>query len=121
VDHQTLIYLADKPIVIGWITRWLLLLQEFNFQVIYKPRKVQFVPDQLSCAKNGEPTIGVEDQVLDAIFFLIIVDKYAPIKEYFVKGYFEDNIPKEESKHLAIKSRPYTIYGLYKLGQDVIL
>jgi hypothetical protein len=36
VDHQALIYLVNKPTVTGGITRWLLLLQEFNFKVIYK-------------------------------------------------------------------------------------
>jgi hypothetical protein len=34
VDHQTLIYLVNKLIVIGQIAHWLLLLQEFNFKVM---------------------------------------------------------------------------------------
>jgi hypothetical protein len=37
VDHQALLYLVNKPIVVGQITRWLLLLQEFDFKVIFKP------------------------------------------------------------------------------------
>jgi len=61
VDHQALIYLVNKPTIIGRITRWLLLLQEFNFKVIYKVGKVHFLPDQISCAKNGKLAIGVED------------------------------------------------------------
>jgi hypothetical protein len=61
VDHQALIYLVNKPMVTRRITQWLLLLQEFNFKVIYKPRKVHFVPNQLSCVKNGEPIVGGED------------------------------------------------------------
>jgi hypothetical protein len=63
VDH-----LVNKPTIIGRIARWLLLLQEFGFKVIYKPRKVHFVPNQLSCAKNDKPTIGVEDQLLMLFF-----------------------------------------------------
>jgi hypothetical protein len=59
VDHQALIYLINKPTIIRRITQWLLLLQEFNFKVIYKLRKVHFVPNQLSCTKNGKLDVGV--------------------------------------------------------------
>jgi hypothetical protein len=61
IDHQALIYLVNKPTITRQITRCLLLLQEFNFKVIYKLGKVHFVLDQLSRAKNGELAIGVED------------------------------------------------------------
>jgi hypothetical protein len=37
LDHKVLIYLVNKPIVIGHIARWLLFLQEFDFKVICKP------------------------------------------------------------------------------------
>jgi hypothetical protein len=74
VDHQAFIYLINKPTVTRWIAQWLLLLQEFNFKVIYKSRKLHFVPNQLSCAKNAEPTIGVEDQLFDVVFFLLTID-----------------------------------------------
>jgi len=33
-----------------------------------------FVPKQSSCAKNGELAIDVEDQLHDAILFLITID-----------------------------------------------
>jgi hypothetical protein len=56
---------------------------------------MHFVPDQLSCVKNGEPAIGVEVQLHDVIIFLITIDLYASIKEYLLKGSFEDDIPKE--------------------------
>ncbi len=72
VGHQALIYLVNKPIVTWQITWWLLLLQEFNFKVIYKLGKVHFVLDQLSHAKNGEPIVGVEDKFV--IVFLIIAN-----------------------------------------------
>jgi hypothetical protein len=54
---------------------------------------VHFVLDQLSYAKNGEPTIGVEDQLPDVVIFLLTIDWYAPIKEYLLKGYFENDVP----------------------------
>jgi hypothetical protein len=36
MNHQALLYLDNKLIVIGQIIRWLLLLQEFYFKVIFK-------------------------------------------------------------------------------------
>jgi hypothetical protein len=42
VDHQALLYMVNKPIVTGQITRMLLLLQEFDFKVIFKPGWVHF-------------------------------------------------------------------------------
>ncbi len=58
VDHQVLIYLINKPTIIGQIVWWLLLLQKVNFKVIYKLGKKHFVPNQLSQTKNGGPNVG---------------------------------------------------------------
>ncbi len=52
--------------MIGQIVRWLLLLQEFDFKVIFKLGEVHFLPNQLSIINHRELTIGVEDQLRDA-------------------------------------------------------
>jgi hypothetical protein len=39
IDHSAIKYLAKKPITNGWVTRWLLLLQEFNITIKDHPRK----------------------------------------------------------------------------------
>jgi len=62
VDHQTLLYLVNKLVVICQIARWLLLLQEFDFKVGYKLGQIHFVLDHLSRIGHGEPTTRVEDQ-----------------------------------------------------------
>ena len=36
VDHQALVYLVNRPLITGRIARWLLLFQEFDFEVLYK-------------------------------------------------------------------------------------
>jgi hypothetical protein len=36
-DHSALKYLVNKPVLEGIICRWLLLFQEFSFEVIIKP------------------------------------------------------------------------------------
>ena len=37
IDHSTLKYLVNKPVLEGIICRWLLLFQEFLIEVIIKP------------------------------------------------------------------------------------
>jgi hypothetical protein len=98
MDHQALLYLVNKPIVIGQIARWLLLLQEFDSKIIFKLGWVHFLPDQLSIINHGELAIGVEDQLPDAQLFGIEIDRYASgqIIDYLKKGYFNNDMPKEE-------------------------
>ena len=47
-DHSAIRYLMNKPITHGRVTRWLLLLQEFNVTIIDKPGKSNVVADFLS-------------------------------------------------------------------------
>ncbi len=51
----------NKPTTTGQIAKWLLLSQEFNFKVVYKPSQVHFLLDQMSKISHGEPTKGVDD------------------------------------------------------------
>jgi hypothetical protein len=47
-DHSTIRFLMNKPITNGRVTRWLLLLQEFNITVLDQPGKDNVVDDFLS-------------------------------------------------------------------------
>jgi hypothetical protein len=53
-DHSALKYLLNKPVLGGRICIWPLLFQEFDFEVIVKPRKLNARPDHLSRVTNGE-------------------------------------------------------------------
>jgi hypothetical protein len=76
-DHSSLKYLVNKPMLKGRICRWLLLFQEFEFEVIVKLGKLNARPDQLSRVTNGEEPTSLEDNFLDAQLFLVqIVDDY---------------------------------------------
>lgn len=59
VDHQALLYLVNKPIIQGRISRWLLLLQEFTFKIVVWPRKSHVSANHLSRIKSREPPEGV--------------------------------------------------------------
>ena len=54
VDHQELLYLVNKPDIVGRIARWILLLQEFDYLVIHTLGRSHMVADYLSRLENGE-------------------------------------------------------------------
>jgi hypothetical protein len=84
---------------------------------------VHFLLDQLCIINHGELVIGVEDQLLNTQLFGIEIEWYRQIIDYLKKGYFDDNMPKEEQNQWVIKARPYTLYDghLHKLGLDGML
>ena len=67
--HQALKYLINNPLHHGRICRWLLLFQEFKFEVVFKPGKLNVDPDHLSRIDTGEEPTGVEDDLPDAHLF----------------------------------------------------
>jgi hypothetical protein len=70
-DHSSLKYLVNKPVLGGRIYRWMLLFQEFDFEVIVKPGKMNAGPDHFSRVTNGEEPTNLEDNFLDAQLFSI--------------------------------------------------
>jgi hypothetical protein len=70
-DHSSLKYLVNKPVLEGRICRWLLLFQEFSFEVIVKPGKLNVGPDHLSCLESGESGGPVDDHLPNADMFRI--------------------------------------------------
>jgi hypothetical protein len=83
-DHSTLRYLVNKPVLGGRICRWLLLFQEFDFEVVVKPGRLNAGPDHLSRITNGEEPSSLEDNFPDAQLFSVIVDEYfSNIIEFF--------------------------------------
>ena len=47
-DHSALKHLVNKPVLGGRICRWLLLFQEYDFEIIVKPGRLNARPDHLS-------------------------------------------------------------------------
>ena len=48
VDHSALPYLVNKQALTGRLSRWMLLLQEFDFQIHHRPGVQHAVADYLS-------------------------------------------------------------------------
>ena len=81
-------YLVNKPVLEGRISIWLLLFQEFTFEVIVKPRRLTVRPDHLSRLETGENEGSLNDQLPDADIFHVeaILDYLADIATYLTTG-----------------------------------
>ena len=70
-DHSALKYLVNKPVLGGKICKWLILFQEYDFEVIVKPGILNARPDHLSRLASGEDPISLEDCLPDVQLFFI--------------------------------------------------
>jgi hypothetical protein len=68
-NHSVLKYLGNKPILEGRICRWLLLFQEFLFEVIFKAVRCNVGLDHLSRLDSGKSGGAVNDQLPYAEMF----------------------------------------------------
>ncbi|MCO5567076.1 hypothetical protein L7F22_020761 [Adiantum nelumboides] len=99
VDHQALLYLVNKPCATGRISRWLLILLEFDFTVVVRPGKKHLMADHLSRITNGEAPTGVDDDLPDTSLFMVetILEWNEKIVNFLVNGF----PPKELRKDVA--------------------
>jgi hypothetical protein len=65
-----------KPVTNPRVTRWLLLLQEFNINIIDRPGKDNLVADFLSRMIHLGDNAPVEDTFPDDFFFLFLHSLY---------------------------------------------
>ena len=70
-DHSSIKYLMNKAITNPRITRWLLLLQEFDITIVDRPGKENVVAYFLSCFTNNDDNFPVEDSFLDEKMFAV--------------------------------------------------
>ena len=149
IDHDALKYMVNKPQLSGQIARWVLLLQEFDFNVDVRPGKKHANADFLSrLSKDINPT-SIDDSLPDAHLFNIdiIPAKYADVLYYLKNNTFPLEYTDKQKQRLIYKIRPcfgllqiwvmcqfysdfseissvgYTLIGevLYKQGRDGIL
>ena len=73
IDHATIKYLLKKPTITGRLTRWLLLLQEFDITIVDKPRKANVVADYLSRIHHNDIDTNLVDNAFsDGICFIFL-------------------------------------------------
>jgi len=72
-DHSTLKYLVNKPVLEGCICRWLLLFQEYDFEVIVKPGCLNAGTNHLSRIEAGGEPKNLEEGLPDSQLFAVRV------------------------------------------------
>jgi hypothetical protein len=87
-DHSTLKYLVNKPVLGGRICIWLLLFQEYDFEIIVKLGRMNKGPDHLSRLEHGEELTSLEDALSDAKLLAIrnIDDHFTEIVQFLSIG-----------------------------------
>ena len=71
IDHSALKYIVNKPVLGAKIFWWILLFQEFDFEVIVKPGRLNMGLDHLSRIESGEEPTSLEDNLPNAQLFTI--------------------------------------------------
>jgi hypothetical protein len=115
----------NKPITNGRVTRWLLLLQEFNITVIDRPGKENQAADFLSCLNAEGENVMVFDEFLDEHLFALATHTpwFANIANYLAIGELPQHLSSREKQRIIRLSATYSWMGgdLYKTGPDLII
>eukprot|EP00253_Pinus_taeda_P003091 PITA_03091 len=124
-DHSAIRYLMNKPVTNGSVTRWLLLLQEFNITVLDRPGKQNTVADFLSRIQNAKEDSPVEDKFPDEYLFVVTTKTpwYADITNYLVTGKLPPHLFPSERRKIILESSKYSWISneLFKLGPNFMI
>ena len=115
----------NKPLTSGRITRWLLLLQEFNITIVDKWGKSNVVANFLSRLDNPSEATPVNDDFPDEHIFAMSTDSpwFVDIANYLVTGKTPPHLSTHEKGSIILKSAAYSwIQGdLFYTSVDLII
>ena len=124
-NHFALKYLVKKPVLGGGIFNCLLLFQEYDFEVVMNPRRINVGPDHLLQIENGEETTSLDEGLLDAQLFVVRIadDQFSNIIHFFTIGTDLEGYYTQEKKELVVRATDFSIIvgHLYKMEIDEIL
>ena len=136
-DHDSVKYLVHKPDLSGRIARWILLLQEFNYEVVVNSGKSNSNANYLS-RQRGEEAVGdirvdFSDEFLDElpdnpdrkeemVFHLNGEEpsEFNEVISYIVDRIYPPGLNREEKSVFQYKAAPYYLIRgiLFKIGVD---
>jgi hypothetical protein len=101
------------------------MFQEYDLEIIFKPRRMNKGHDHLSRLEHGEEPTNLEDTLLDAQLLSIrnIDDHFADIVQFLSTGMApsEYTIPQKKQLVVCVADFSLIVSQLYKLGPDEIL
>jgi hypothetical protein len=125
IDHSALKYLFNKPLLGGRVCVWLLLFQEYDFEIVVKPGRINKGLDHLSRLEHGEDPTSLEDTLLDAQFMAIrrVDDHFVEIFKFLSTRMAPSEYTIIQKKQLVVCAAYFSLIvrQLYKMGPDEIL
>ena len=113
VDHSALLYLVNKQALTGRLARWMLLLQEFDFDIHHRPGVQHAVADYLSRLETGDPPTQDYGDFPNAALFTINDTDIEPqpndtwiteMSHFLTTGLPPEHLPLDAKKRLAVRS-----------------
>ena len=104
IDHSAIRFLMNKPITNGRVTRWLLLLQEFNITIIDRLGKENLISDFLSYIQHEDGTKPIDDTFPDEHLFAVSVQTpwFVDIPNYIEMGKIPNHLYPHEKHHIIV-------------------
>jgi hypothetical protein len=104
---------------------WLLLFQEYDFEIMVKIGRMNKGPDHLSRLENGEEPTSLEDTLPDAQLLAIrrVDDHFIEIVQFLSTGLEPSEYTIIQKKQLVVHIVDFSLITgqLYKMGSDEIL
>jgi hypothetical protein len=87
------------------------LFQEYDFEVIVKPGKLNAGPDHLSCILSGEDAGNLDDSLPDAHLFAVqmVDDYFTDIVQFLSTGMAPSDMTVAQKKQLVVKETDYQL------------
>ena len=124
VDHMAIKYLVNKAELSGRLARWVLLLEEFDYTVEYKPGRLHLQADHLSRLSDEVGTSPIDDRFIEDNLFLVTstLDWYAGIVEFLTTQRLPAEWTKEDMRKVRVNSRHFAAIGnmLFRRRADTI-
>lgn len=124
-EHSTLKYLLNKLVLGERICIWLLLFQEYDFEVIVKLGRLNAGIDQLSRIENDEEPTNLAEGLTDAQLYAVHVtdDHFEDIIHFLTTGTTLQGYSVQQKKELVVCTTDFFVITghLYKMGNDEIL
>ncbi len=125
--HKALTYLVNKSNLSGRLAQWLLLMEEFDIDIVHRPGRQHGNVDGLTRAYKGVSDVSEDDDFPDVTIMTINADElpeqYQEIIQYLDGMRFLDGATTVVRTRIAHKSQNYSMIGnqLYFQGRDGVL
>lgn len=116
-DHDSLKYLVNKLDIFGWIARWILLLQELNYEVVVKPGKANSNANFLSRQWGSEAVLDIvshfSDEFLEEsqVFHIFSgeASEFDDVIRYLTEKRYPNEMTQEKKMVFETTVAPYTL------------